>query len=471
MEIGGSAMNLKIDYTGMMKSEMNPAGWTESRLENLRETLRTAQRALLEKRSQGGLDFSKLLRAMRIQAQEIQTYADSLIGSIDNFVVLGIGGSALGPSAVQQALNPYYYNELPRAERQGRPRFYVVDNVDPERFTQLLRLLDLSKTVFNVITKSGNTSETMAQFLIVREALQKACGSDYARHIVATTDAETGYLLPIALKEGYTRFVIPAGIGGRFSELTPVGLLAAAVAGINILELLDGAEALDQRIREEKEPVLNPAMLLAEMSYLSWQEGKNISVFMPYADGLKTVADWYAQLWAESLGKRLNRQGEEVWLGQTPVKALGVTDQHSQMQLYAEGPNDKVFTFVTVEEFAEDVCIPAAETLPEGLQFLSGHSLAELLAAEQRATEYALTRAGRQHRRIVLPRLTPYFLGELLILLEWETAYMGELLDVNAFDQPGVEEGKQGTYALMGRKGLETKRQEIERAGEKRYIL
>ena len=464
-------MKLRIDYTKMMRSGENPQGWPEGHLEEIQERLGQARRALHEKRERGELDFSLLLGEMRTQAVEIQAFADSLPGDIDNFVILGIGGSALGPLAVQQALNPYYYNELSKEERNGHPRLYVVDNVDPERFRHLLKMLDLKKTIFNVITKSGSTSETMAQFLIVREALQEACGEDYARHLIATTDAEKGHLLPIALKEGYNRFVIPAGIGGRFSELTPVGLLPAAVCGIDILELLEGALAMDCLIREEAQMKANPAQLLAGLSYLAWQEGKTVSVFMPYADGLKTMADWYAQLWAESLGKRYNRQGEEVWLGQTPVKALGVTDQHSQVQLYTEGPNDKVFTFVTVEEFTEDVVIPTDGSLPEAVRFLSGHSLGELLAAEQRATEYALTLAGRQHRRIILPNLSPNVVGQLLMLLEWETAYMGELLDINAFDQPGVEEGKRGTYALMGRQGFEDKRQAIERVGEKRYGL
>ncbi|MHB1651220.1 MAG: glucose-6-phosphate isomerase [Desulfitobacteriaceae bacterium] len=454
-----------------MENKLNPQGWTEDNFTRVRVRLTEAQDALLSKREQGALDFSKLLMEMRLQAEEIVAYADSLLGIVENFVVLGIGGSALGPLAVQQALNPYYYNELSQEERRNRPRLYVVDNIDPTRFAHLLDTLNLKKTVFNVITKSGNTSETMAQFLIVRDKLRQVCGEDYARHIVATTDKGKGNLLPIALKEGYRRFVIPDGIGGRFSELTPVGLLPAAVCGIDIFSLLDGAIAMDQWIRENTDMQVNPAQLLAGISYLAWQNGKNISIFMPYADGLKTMADWYAQLWAESLGKRVDKQGQEVWVGQTPVKALGVTDQHSQVQLYAEGPNDKIFTFVTVDDLIPDVIIPHDDTMPEDVKFLSGHTLGQLLAAEQKATEYALTLAGRQHRKIVLPELNAYFVGQLLLLLEWETAYVGELLNINAFDQPGVEEGKRGTYALMGRKGFEGKRAEIEQFGNKKYIL
>lgn len=462
---------IMIDYTGMMSSSQNPKGFKKEELLGLQNELDQAQISLLSRRDSGEIDFSKLLVPMKNQLNEITEYANSVASKFDNFVVLGIGGSALGPLAVHQALNHYYYNELSPAQRGHRPRFYVMDNIDPVRFNQLLEMLDPRKTLFNVISKSGNTSETMAQFLIVRDTLRQICGDSYAEHIVVTTDQEKGNLLPIALKEGYQRFVIPAGIGGRFSELTPVGLLAAAMCGIDVCQLLEGAIGMDQWIRDSKGVFSNPAQLRAALTHLSWQKGKNISVFMPYADGLKTMADWYAQLWAESLGKRVDRQGQVVHVGQTPVKALGVTDQHSQVQLYVEGPNDKVITFVTVNKFKETREIPIDLELPEDIQFLGGRTLEELLFAEQKATEYALTLAGRQHQKIILPTLDPYNIGQLLLLLEWETAYMGELLNINAFDQPGVEEGKNGTYALMGRKGYETRKCEIEEYGKTQYCL
>ncbi|MHB8075245.1 glucose-6-phosphate isomerase [Desulfosporosinus fructosivorans] len=463
--------SILINYTGMMSSAQNPKGFTKEELLGLQNELDQAQTALSSLRDSGKLDFSKLLDPMKAQLSMIVEYADNVASKYDNFVVLGIGGSALGPLAVHQALNHYYYNELPPEKRSYRPRLYVMDNIDPVRFNELLQILDPSKTLFNVISKSGNTSETMAQFLIVRDTLRRVCGESYAEHIVVTTDKEKGNLLPIVLKEGYQRFVIPAGIGGRFSELTPVGLLAAAICGIDVNQLLEGALAMDQWIRDSKGVYSNPAQLRAALAHLSGQRGKNISVFMPYADGLKTMADWYAQLWAESLGKRFDRQGRVLHVGQTPVKALGVTDQHSQVQLYVEGPDDKVITFVTVAKFKETREIPMDLELPEDIQFLSGRTLEELLYAEQKATEYALTLAGRQHQKLILPTLDAYNVGQLLLLLEWETAYMGELLNINAFDQPGVEEGKNGTYALMGRKGYEARKQEIEEYGELRYVL
>ncbi len=462
---------IRIDYTGMMEGLQNPKGFSKAELQNLQNALDEAQTALSKRWEAGEIDFSKLLAGMKDQLPEISEYANAVSSKFDNFVVLGIGGSALGPLAVHQALNPYYYNELPPEKRGHRPRFYVMDNIDPVRFSELLQMLDPRKTLFNVISKSGNTSETMAQFLIVRDTLRRVCGDSYAEHIVVTTDKDKGNLLPIALTEGYQRFVIPAGIGGRFSELTPVGLLAAAICGIDIHQLLEGALEMDQWIRETRGVFSNPAQLRAALALLSWQRGKNISVFMPYADGLKTMADWYAQLWAESLGKRYDRQGRAVHVGQTPVKALGVTDQHSQVQLYAEGPDDKVITFVVVEKFSETQAIPIDMRLPGDIQFLGGKTLDELLWAEQKATEYALTLAGRQHQKILLPRLNAFSVGQLLLLLEWETAYMGELLNINAFDQPGVEEGKNGTYALMGRKGYEVKKQEIEEYSKTRYSL
>jgi len=462
---------ISLDYTGMMSSSQNPKGFKKEELLGLQTVLDQAQTVLLSQRDSGGIDFSKLLAPIKAQLPEITAYANTVASKYENFVVLGIGGSALGPLAVHQALNHYYYNELSPEKRGHRPRFYVMDNIDPVRFNELLQMLDPSKTLFNVISKSGNTSETMAQFLIIRDTLRRVCGDGYAEHIVVTTDKEKGNLLPIVLKEGYQRFVIPAGIGGRFSELTPVGLLAAAICGIDVHQLLEGALAMDQWIRESQGVFVNPAQLRAALAHLSWQKGKNISVFMPYADGLKTMADWYAQLWAESLGKRVDLQGQVVHVGQTPVKALGVTDQHSQVQLYVEGPDDKVLTFVTVENFKETRQIPLDLELPEDIQFLGGRTLEELLFAEQKATEYALTLAGRQHQKIMLSSLDAYTVGQLLLLLEWETAYMGELLNINAFDQPGVEEGKNGTYALMGRTGYEARKLEIEEYGKTRYTL
>lgn len=462
---------ISLDYTGMMKSDLNPQGWTVEQLKSHEPQIQRAQHQLRIKRETGVLDFSRLLMKTRENLDDLLKYADWAAQRFSAFVVLGIGGSALGPSAVQQALNPYYYNELSKEKRGNRPRIYILDNIDPERFQNLISILDLPNTLFNVISKSGQTSETLAQFMIIRELLQKISGDQYRQNIVVTTEENRGDLWKIAEKEGFQRFVIPEGIGGRFSELTSVGLLPAAVSGIDIRAMLSGAIEMDHRIRSEQDLLQNPAQLRALWAFLAWQERKNISVFMPYADGLKTMADWYAQLWSESLGKRFNQQGEEVYVGQTPVKSLGVTDQHSQLQLYMEGPNDKIITFLLIEEAQSDLRIPEDAQLPESMTFLCGHTLGEMLKMEEKATEYALTLAGRQHQCIYLPKLEAFHIGELLLLLEWETAYMGELLNVNAYDQPGVEETKIGTFALMNRPEYSKRKCEIEHYATVRYRI
>jgi glucose-6-phosphate isomerase len=381
--------------------------------------------------------------------------------------VLGIGGSALGPLAVQQALNHPFYNELPRDKRSGFPKLYVADNVDPERLVSLFQTVDPLKCLFNVISKSGSTSETMSQFMIIQALLEEKLGKEAAKkRIVCTTDASKGNLTKIAREEGYKYYIVPDGVGGRFSQLCPVGLLPAAFCGIDITGLLEGAAQMDAMCAA---PGLhkNPAYMFAALHMIALQKGKNITVVMPYADSLKFISDWFAQLWGESLGKHFDLDGNVVNVGQTPVKALGVTDQHSQVQLYAEGPFDKIIVFVGVDEYRETITIPKSYADLPSLGFLGGITHNELIKNEQLATEYALTKANRMNMTITLPRVTPQTLGQLLYFFEVATAYAGYLLNIDPFDQPGVEEGKNATYALFGRPGYEAKKAEMQNAPQK----
>ena len=401
----------------------------------------------------------------------IEETAAEIREKFDTFVVLGIGGSALGPIAVQQALNHPHYNELSR-ERRGGPRLYVEDNIDPERMRALLDIIDPKTTLFNVISKSGGTSETMSQLLIVAKLLHDELGDDISGHLIATTDKEKGHLIKIARKENLRTFVVPDGVGGRFSELCPVGLLAAAVCGINVRELLAGAAYMDG-LCAEKDLWKNPAYMYGALQVLAMENGMNITVMMPYADRLKYMSDWYAQLWAESLGKKFALDGSVVHAGQTPVKALGVTDQHSQVQLYTEGPFDKVITLLAVGKFACETPIPVLyEDVPD-VSFLGGHTHAELITAERKATEYALYKSGHLCNTVTLPEINAFTVGELLCFFEIACAYAGALLGINTFDQPGVEEGKNATYALLGKKGYDEKRAELARMPEKdpAYVL
>lgn len=467
------SMKITMDFNNMMSEVIgDEQGISKASIDQLSDRLKEAAQAMKDKRKAGKMDFRDLPYNQKDIVKDLIDTANKIKDRFDAFVVLGIGGSALGPIAVQQALNHMHYNELSKEDRGGYPRLYVVDNVDPERMDALFDVIDIEKTAFNVITKSGSTSETMSQFLIIQDMLKTKLGDKYQDHIIATTDAENGNLIKIAKQEGFKTFFIPRGVGGRFSELTPVGLLPAAVCGIDIEELLAGAAYADE-LSSVDNVYENMAYMAATLQYLAMKAGKNISVMMPYADSLKYMADWYAQLWAESLGKRYDLEGKEVFVGQTPVKALGVTDQHSQVQLYTEGPFDKVVTFLGVGEYRKTMEITRGyEDIP-AVSFLGGHTLNELIHAEQAATEYALLKAKRLNRTITLPVVNAFTIGQLLYLLEVETAFAGELLNIDAFDQPGVEEGKNATYALLGRPGYEEKKQELDSRPKKKeeYII
>ena len=458
----------------MMHKSLGAQGITPNDIDNLASKAENATEAMAKKLSEGKMDWRNLPFNQTDVVEDILAYVEEKKQEIDAFVVLGIGGSALGPMAVQQAINHPYYNELSKEDRKGFPKLYVVDNVDPERLVYLFNILDMKKTLFNVISKSGSTSETMSQFMIIKEILEKQLGKKANKHIVCTTDKEKGNLITIAKNEGYKTFIIPSGVGGRFSELSPVGLLPAAFCGIDIQGLLDGAAAMENICREkEKDFKNNPAYMYALLHYIGMQRGKNISVMMPYADSLKYISDWYAQLWAESLGKKYDIHGKVVNVGQTPVKALGATDQHSQVQLYTEGPFDKIIVLMGVEEYRETIKIPKLYEDMPSLGFLGGVTHNQLIQTEQVATEYALTVAGKMNMTITLPKVTPQTLGFLLHFFEIATAFAGELLEIDAFDQPGVEEGKNATYALFGRPGYEEKKKELDSRPKKEedYII
>lgn len=463
---------IRFDYNNMMSEFVGEReGFSAKDLEGIAGLCEKAFREVQDNRGTGMTGWMKLPYEQEEIVADILKTAEEVRKNFECFVVLGIGGSALGPIAVQQALTHLHYNDLP-AEKRGGPRFYVEDNVDPERMAALLDVINVEKTAFNVVTKSGATSETMTQYLIIMDLLKKKLGKNAASHVIATTDAKKGNLVKIVREEGLKSYVIPDGVGGRFSELCPVGLLPAAVLGIDIRAMLEGAKEMD-RICAKEDIKENPALMFAALSYLAMQRGKNISVMMPYADSLKFIADWYCQLWAESLGKSVDNAGKEVFVGQTPVKALGVTDQHSQVQLYTEGPFDKVTTFLGVENYRTTVEIPEGCADIPDVHFLCGHTMNELITAERLATEYALLKAERLNETILLPEVNAYYVGQLLYFFEMQTAYAGAMLGINTYNQPGVEEGKNATYALLGKKGYEAKRAELDaRPGKKNcYII
>lgn len=459
-------LKLKLDYNNMMADVIGTEGLTKADFDAVQDRVSFAVSHFNANAGKGWMGWTSLPTCQDAEVEDMIATAAKVRAKYKNFVVLGIGGSALGPTAVFQALCHMRHNEVTATKRKGAPKFYVEDNVDPERMITLLSTIDLKSTCFNVITKSGSTSETMSQYLIIKDYLDKTEGCNAKEQIIATTSANSGNLIKISKAEGYKTFFIPDSVGGRFSELCPVGLFPAAVLGIDIKSMLQGAQyMLDLCVNAENNK--NMALTCATLQFIAMNKGKNISVMMPYADSLKYFSDWYAQLWGESLGKDKLMDGTPCNMGQTPVKALGVTDQHSQIQLYAAGPFDKVITFLAVDKYRKKVVIPEGCNEYPNVNFLCGHTLNELIDAERKATEYAVTKAGKLNHTIYLPKVNEFTIGELMMMLEIKTAYCGFMLNIDPFDQPGVEEGKNATYALLGRPGYEAKKAELNKGFKK----
>jgi glucose-6-phosphate isomerase len=454
--VPGRTSRLTIDYTNLMAAGVADCGLSEADLERWAGRAADAARDIAERRRRGEVGFLDLPDD-RTQGRAALDFARALPPSIDTVVVLGIGGSSLGPHALYSALARPLDPLRPRSPGLPR-RLLFPDNADPATFEAVLEVCPPERTLWNVVTKSGATAETASQMLVVFDRLTAALGAEAARsHIVVTTDPAKGALRRLADRLGLASFPIPPSVGGRFSVLSPVGLLPAACAGLDVVGLQDGARAMRDRVLE---PDLrqNPALFLATALAAHHQDrGRPMVVVMPYADALYDTADWFRQLWAESLGKATDTDGKTVHVGPTPIASRGATDQHSQLQLYAEGPDDKSYLFLAPRE-RPLLPLPRSEPAiaePDDYGYLAGRDMGALLDAELRGTIASLTRRGRPNASISLDRLEAPALGELLMLFMAATAFAGPLYRVNPFDQPGVEEAKQLAYAALGRAGFD----------------
>ncbi len=361
-----------------------------------------------------------------------------------HFVHLGIGGSALGSKFLVEALG-----EAPGRGSGPAVDIHAPDNIDPSVIAGILARIDARKTFVNVVSKSGDTVESVANFSIFREFLVSAgvTGDELAKRIFVTTDPDNGSLIKIARSEGYTVLPLPTAVHGRFSVFAPTGLFTAMVAGVDIDALLEGARDADALTRTAPFAE-NPAQLLAGIHYLAnTAHGIEGLVLLPYSNRIGLVADWYSQLVAESLGK----QGKGI----TPIKAIGATDQHSQLQLYNDGPKNKLVVFFGVEYHGSEQMMPQWISENDGYEYLGGQSINRLLNAERLGTEISLYRNGVPSCRFDLDRVEPYTVGALLTILGKTVCILGELYGVNAFDQPGVEESKMYARAMMGKEGAE----------------
>lgn len=382
----------------------------------------------------------------------IEEAAANVRARFTDLVVLGIGGSSLGARAVYTALvRRHTGRHVDGTERAG-VRLHFLENVDPVETADLLESLPLDTTAFNVVTKSGTTIETMSSFLVVRERLMQRYGeAGYRERVFVTTDPHVGALRGLARRENLPSFDVPPHVGGRFSVLSAVGLFPLACAGIDVHGLLRGAasareSALDSSLAD------NPAAVFATLQIAFHDRGMRECVFMPYASCLSGVTEWFVQLWAESLGKlRPGEDGALEGVGPTPIPALGTVDQHSQLQLFVEGPPTRNIVFIEVERTAEDVTVPAPRGACEPLLHLGGKTLGQIMLAELAGVREGLAEAGRPTSTLRLPRVCAENIGALLMFLQCSTAIAGHLLRIDPFNQPGVEIAKRIAHGLLGR--------------------
>ncbi|ADR19356.1 hypothetical protein [Calditerrivibrio nitroreducens] len=450
---------VSLDYNFVMKSNLDDG----LNMEELESELKLAEEGLnglngmVESNEVG---FPKLVD---LDDSEIIDFARSIQGEFEDMIIIGIGGSSLGFEAVANALLPYNYNALSPDRRGYFPRFWVMDNVDPYKAYWILEHCNPHKTLVLVISKSGSTVETAANFLIVYEWLLKN-NVDLKRSVIAITDPKKGDLRNIVSRFGLKSFVVPENVGGRFSVLSSVGIVPLSILGIDIRELKNGGRFF---IHNGKNIYLK--MTAIYNAYL--KRGKNINVLMPYTSRLKSFAEWFCQLWGESLGKRYTRDGRDLFFGSTPVAAIGSIDQHSQLQLYKEGPLDKLITFIQLDK--HDFNQELNGEWYENYRYLTGVDLSRLLNVELQATEVALKKANRVSMKISIDFLDEFSLGYLFMLYEYVVATLGIINNINPFDQPGVEEGKDYAYGILNRTGYENKRKEYEEFGkrESEYIV
>jgi len=422
-------MHYRHDIAGCLAEAVGNRGLTAAELESALERAAAALARLAALARAGTAPFLALpakrddLKALKRLAAEFRRFKD--------VIVLGTGGSSLGGQTLAALAKP----------RQG-PRLHFMDNIDPASFKDLFGTLKPAKTGLIAISKSGGTAETLTQFFACLDWL----GSANAKRAVVITEPGRNPLRRLAASRKLRALDHDPGLGGRFSVLSNVGLLPALIAGLDAAAFREGAaEALAQAFVANDARLSPPALGAAVSVALAERRGIAATVMMPYADRLAPFGLWFRQLWAESLGK----DGK----GTTPIRALGTVDQHSQLQLYLGGPSDKMFTLIMLAQAGQGPSLPMSLSTNKELSYLAGKRMGDLLEAEQRATAATLIRNGRPTRIFNLARLDEKSLGALLMHFMLETVIAADLLGVNAFDQPAVEEGKRLARQHLGEIG------------------
>lgn len=355
------------------------------------------------------------------------------------FIQIGIGGSALGPQMLIDAFG-----------KQDQTQILFMDNTDAEYIYDVLAKISSAKdSLFYIVSKSGGTAETVANFAIAKNFLLEngISENELNNHFVFCTDANKGHLREMADKENVDTLEVPNDLGGRFSVLSPVGFFPALFAKIDCEKLIEGAHQLRDEIKEQKESH-NLFKAGAHIAYLHKEMNPSVNqtVLMPYSSKLKNLSHWFVQLWGESLGKISQITNTNV--GLTPIPAYGATDQHSQMQLFMQGPNDKVLILLETEQKSQNYWLSANINM-DPAKDLENYSLNQLIAAQYLGTLKALQEMKRNLVHISISKNNEYSMGQLIIFFESLTALMGEYLGINAFNQPGVELGKKFAYEYL----------------------
>ncbi|MDR2104602.1 MAG: glucose-6-phosphate isomerase [Deferribacteraceae bacterium] len=439
--------SLTIDYNFAVKEKIS-TGISNEELELQRGKAQKGFALLTDMVKNGSVGFPELPRQ---KLDEIKAIARGQGHKYNDLIVVGIGGSALGFEAIVNALLPSGYNTLSFADRLSYPRYWLLDNADPSIANSVLKYCNPEDTYVVVISKSGSTLETAINFSLVFDWM-KASGHDLKKRLCIITDPLKGPLRDFANANEIPNIPLPSSVGGRFSVLSAVGLLPAALLGVDIEKLLAGAGSV---IEGDWGKILTLAAI-----YMHFMTKRPINVLMPYSSRLVKFAEWYCQLWGESLGKRRTNSGNDVYFGTTPLRTSGAIDQHSQLQLFREGPDDKFITFISLEQHEHDLAVENA--VHESFSYIVGHKVGELLNTELTATEGALFTLSRPSLKINLKQLDAYSLGQLFMLFQYATAVIGLANDIDPFNQPGVEEGKDFAYGLMGRANYEHKKREFE---------
>ena len=400
--------------------------------------------------------------------KRLHDFTERIRNNVDAVVSLGIGGSFLGNKVLFDVFCGEFWNTWTKEQRKGLPKVYFSgQNIDTRRTGDIINHLKAMaavteshehrkyKVMLIVISKSGGTLDTMSNFMVMYDALLKE--NNIEIEVVAVTDPnmeKKTLLKQLAVDNGWQTFAVPDGVGGRFTVFCEVGLTTAAVIGMDIEKFLEGARHMDEACQNDN-IWENPAMLNAALKFAAAQKhGRNIEVMMPYGDYLKSVSEWYIQLLAESLGKKFDKEGNVVNYGRTPLVAVGTTDMHSQTQQHQEGALDKVVQFIKIAKWDNDLVIPNVFPNTQKLADISGVTMSEALEVARQSNADALASDGRYSACFTLPELNEYHLGALLYMLAMSVAYEGELSNVDAFNQPGVEAYKR----IMGPKLQELKK-------------